>query len=60
MNVTVAQAEDLLVYKAIAWRDRDRADIERLLVRHERTIDLERVRGLVEEFARVLEARARG
>jgi hypothetical protein len=56
VNVPVAQPEDLLVYKAIAWRDRDRADVERLLVRYARSIDLQRVRSLIEEFARVLEA----
>jgi predicted nucleotidyltransferase len=56
VHVPVAQAEDLLVYKAIAWRDRDRADVERLLVRYAHSIDLQRVRALIEEFARVLEA----
>jgi hypothetical protein len=30
----VARPEDLVIYKAVAWRDRDRADIERLLALH--------------------------
>lgn len=50
-----ATAEDLIVYKAVAWRDRDRSDVERLLVLHGRSIDLERVRGLVREFAAALD-----
>lgn len=54
-RIRVAQAEDLVVYKAIAWRDRDRADIERLLARHGDTIDLTRVRKLVAQFADALE-----
>lgn len=53
--VRVASAEDLIVYKAVAWRDRDRADIERLLARHGPRIDLPRVRTLIEEFAEALD-----
>ncbi|HET8796566.1 MAG TPA: DUF6036 family nucleotidyltransferase [Thermoanaerobaculia bacterium] len=51
----VARAEDLIIYKAAAWRDRDRSDIERLLVLHLDAIDLARVRGLIAEIAQVLE-----
>jgi len=50
----VARPEDLIVYKAAAWRDRDRSDIERLLVLHIDAIDLARVRSLVAEIAEVL------
>jgi predicted nucleotidyltransferase len=53
--IRVAAVEDLVVYKAVAWRDRDRTDIERLLVRHGTAIDLARVRAVVEEFATALE-----
>jgi hypothetical protein len=55
-SVPVALAEDLVVYKAVAWRDRDRADVERLLVQHGATIDLTRVRRIVKEFAEALGA----
>ncbi len=55
VSAPVAQAEDLIVYKAIAWRERDRTDIERLLSLHANRIDLERVRALVAEFAAALE-----
>ena len=53
--VPVAQAEDLVIYKAVAWRDRDRVDVERLLVQHGKEIDLARVRRIVREFAEALE-----
>lgn len=54
-SVPVARAEDLVIYKAVAWRDRDRADVERLLVQHGEDIDLERVRRIVKAFAEALE-----
>jgi len=46
--------EDLVIYKALAWRDQDRSDIERLFVLHGQGMDLEKIRGLVSEFARIL------
>lgn len=54
-RVPVAVAEDLVVYKVVAWRDRDRADVERLLSVHSGSIDLDRVRDLVRQFAQALE-----
>ena len=51
----VARAEDLVIYKAVAWRERDRSDIERLLVIHSSEVDLQRVRAVVAEFAAALE-----
>jgi hypothetical protein len=54
VQLAVAMPEDLVVYKAVAWRDRDRADIERLLVLHGRHMDLPRLRGRVREFAELL------
>jgi hypothetical protein len=52
--VPIARPEDLLVYKATAWRERDRSDIERLLILHLPSIDLDRVRSLIAEIAQVL------
>ena len=52
--VPIARPEDLLIYKATAWRERDRSDIERLLILHLATIDIERVRALVADIAHVL------
>ena len=44
-----------MVYKAVAWRDRDRSHVERLLALHGGGIDLARVRSLVREFAGALD-----
>lgn len=52
----MASPQDLIIYKAVAWRERDRTDIERLLLRHAKRIDLAEVRSTVAEFARALEA----
>ena len=54
-RIPVVVAEDLVVYKVVAWRDRDRADVERLLAAHGDSIDLERVRDLVRQFAAALD-----
>lgn len=55
----VARPEDLIVYKAAAWRDRDRSDIERLLVLYLDKMNLERVRGLIAEIGSALDDPAR-
>jgi hypothetical protein len=55
VSIPVAQPQDLIVYKAVAWRDRDKADIERLLLLHGHELDLERIRDLVRQFAEALE-----
>jgi predicted nucleotidyltransferase len=55
VNVPVAVAEDLVVYKAVAWRERDRTDIERLLRAHAGDIDLAYVRRIIAEFAEALD-----
>lgn len=53
--IRVATPEDLIVYKAVAWRDRDRADVERLLTRYGREVNLGRIRALVRDFAIALD-----
>jgi Nucleotidyl transferase of unknown function (DUF2204) len=55
VRIPVAVPEDLVIYKALAWRDRDRYDIEQLLTLHGDRIDLERVRAFVREFAQILD-----
>ena len=54
-RVAVARAEDLIIYKAVAFRPQDQQDIERLLVLHGATVDLTRIRRIVGEFAAALE-----
>lgn len=55
LTIAVALPEDLIVYKAAAWRDRDRSDIERLLVLHVSEIDIPRVRNLIAEIGSALD-----
>ena len=57
--VPVASAEDLIVYKTVAWRDRDRADVERLLVLYGSRVDLDWIRSIIGQVAAVLEKPAR-
>jgi hypothetical protein len=54
VHAPVATTDDLLVYKAIAWRPRDRDDIERLMAAGP-TIDIARVQATVELLADALE-----
>ncbi|MBI3892292.1 MAG: hypothetical protein HY303_12285 [Candidatus Wallbacteria bacterium] len=53
LTVTV---DDLIVYKAVAWRDRDNDDIGRLAILHGDRLDLQRIRHWVGQYAEVLEA----
>lgn len=54
-RVLVARPEDLVVYKAMAARERDKSDVERLLEIHRASINLARVRRTVLELAEALE-----
>lgn len=54
-QVPVARPEDLVIYKAIAWRPQDQQDVERLLVLHGARMDVGRVRRIVSELAAALE-----
>lgn len=55
VSIPVAQPDDLIVLKAVAWRPRDRDDIDQLVLRYGRTLNLARIRDLVGQFAEVLE-----
>ena len=55
VSLPVVAVDDLIVLKAVAWRLGDRSDIERLLIRHGRTIDLVRVRQALEQLLNTLE-----
>jgi predicted nucleotidyltransferase len=55
VDVPIATAQDLIVYKAIAWRARDKRDIEDLLQLHRSQIDLVYVRDRVREFAEAID-----
>lgn len=55
VSIPVAQAEDLIIYKAVAWRERDRRDIRELVLRHRDSIDFEHVRLVIATFAEAME-----
>jgi hypothetical protein len=55
VQLPVARAEDLIIYKAVAWRARDRRDIRELVALHRDEIDFERLRAVVEQFALAIE-----
>lgn len=55
VRVAVARPEDLVIYKAVAWRPQDQQDIERLLTIYGASMDLARVRRIVAEFASALD-----
>jgi hypothetical protein len=54
-RLQVAQAEDLIIYKSVAWRPQDQQDVERLLVLHGARIDLARVRRHVRDLGDAME-----
>ena len=51
----VVAVDDLIVLKAVAWRLGDRSDIERLLIRHGRSVDLARIRRALEQLLNMLD-----
>lgn len=55
VSLPIARPEDLVIYKAIAWRPQDQQDVERLLVLHGDHMDLDRIRRHVRELAEALE-----
>jgi hypothetical protein len=54
-RLQVAQPEDLVIYKAVAWRPQDQQDVERLLVLHGARMDLARVRRHVRDLGEAME-----
>lgn len=55
IDIPVATAQDLIVYKTIAWRDRDRHYVEALLRLHRSEVDIDYIRARVAEFAEAIE-----
>jgi hypothetical protein len=54
-TIRVARAEDLIIYKAVAFRPQDQQDIERLLTLHAKHVDFGRIRRTIDEFAQAIE-----
>ena len=54
-TLRLVRAEDLVVYKIVAWRPQDQQDVERLIALHGDHMDLRRVRALASDVATALE-----
>lgn len=54
VRAPVARPQDLIIYKAIAWRPQDQQDIERLIALHRSNIDEQRVLRVVTELLEAL------
>ncbi len=55
VSVPIARPEDLVIFKAVAWRPVDQQDVERLLALHGDEVDVARVRRYVKELGDALE-----
>ena len=55
IQLRTCSAEDLIVYKAVAGRPRDLSDIETVVIRQARRLDVERVRAWLREFGELKE-----
>jgi hypothetical protein len=55
VRTSIALPEDLIIFKAVAWRPQDQQDVERLLALYGSRIDLERIRRHVKELGEALE-----
>ena len=55
VRIAIAQPEDLIIFKAVAWRPQDQQDVERLVALYGSRIDLQRIRRHVRELGEALE-----
>jgi len=53
--IRIPRPDDLVIYKLVAARPRDLDDVERLLLLHGPSLDLQRITATVREFADALE-----
>jgi predicted nucleotidyltransferase len=55
VEIVIAQPEDLIIFKAVAWRPQDQQDVERLLAIYGERVDLTRIRRHVKELGDAIE-----
>ena len=55
VRTSIALPEDLIIFKAVAWRPQDKQDVERLLALYGSRVDLDRIRRHVKELGEALE-----
>ena len=59
VTIRIPRPDDLVIYKLVASRPRDLEDVERLLLLHGPSLDLQHITATVREFADALEDPAR-
>ncbi len=55
VHIVIAQPEDLIIFKAVAWRPQDQQDVERLLSLYGERVDLDRIRRHIRELGEAIE-----
>lgn len=55
VRTAIAMPEDLIIFKAVAWRPQDQQDVERLLALYGSRVDLARIRRHVKQLGDALE-----
>lgn len=55
VEIAIAQPEDLIIFKVVAWRPQDQQDVERLLTLYGDRVDLARIRRHVKELGEAIE-----
>jgi len=55
VRIAIAQPEDLIIFKAVAWRPQDQQDVERLLTLYGDRVDLARIRRHVKALGDAIE-----
>lgn len=55
VRTSIAMPEDLIIFKAVAWRPQDQQDVERLLALYGSRVDLDRIRRHVKQLGDALE-----
>jgi hypothetical protein len=55
--VWICSAEDLIIHKAVAGRPQDLTDVEGIIIRQSKKLDINYIRQWLKEFSRVLETK---
>jgi predicted nucleotidyltransferase len=55
VKIAIAQPEDLIIFKAVAWRPQDQQDVERLLTLYGDRVNVARIRRHVKELGAAID-----
>jgi hypothetical protein len=54
-SIRICSAEDLIIHKAVAGRPQDMIDIEGIIIRQSKKLDIKYIRKYLKEFSDILE-----